>query len=88
MKVNLYIVHVGDHEWCYFVFAGSANRARSICVHHFAEEEYIDLRAYLLNKDVGGQTDVVVDCPEDDGYDRVTALGRRYMSEEESEERK
>jgi len=84
MSVNLYWVLVCD-DWGYFVFAKSANRAKSISVHHFAEEEYIDMRAYLKNKDVGGKTDVIVDCSDDDGYDRVTALGHRYMSEEEME---
>lgn len=79
-QVNLYSVVLGD-QWGYFVFAKSRNRARSLCVHHFAEEEYLDLSAYLLKKDVGGKTDVCVDCEEDEGYKRVLELGFGYREE-------
>lgn len=38
--MNLYQVYVGDHEWCYFVFSTSRNRARSIC-ELFAEKDNV-----------------------------------------------
>jgi hypothetical protein len=80
--MNLYQVYVGDHEWCYFVFSTSRNRAKSICVGHNADEEYTELGCLTLKKDVGG-IEQIVDNPEDDGYDRVTASGFGYSNEEE-----
>jgi len=47
--VNLYWVHTVDYG--YFVFAESANRAKSLCVYFNSEdEEYIGFRVRLLKK--------------------------------------
>lgn len=80
--MNLYQVYVGGYEWCYFVFSTSRNRARSICVGHTGDEEYTDLGCITLKKDVGG-VEQIIDNPDDDGYDRVMALGFDYKNKEE-----
>lgn len=81
--MNLYWVTDNDDYGAY-VFAESRNKARMMMVHHFDDEEYIDLRAYLKAKDVGGDSRVV-ECEEEKGYDRVLACGCRYATEEEWE---
>ena len=85
--VNLYWVQVGYEEfsWGYFVFATSRNRAKSICVHHFhEEEEYIDFRTRTLKKNVNMvRRDSIIDSPDDPGYGRVTELGFYYVDEKE-----
>lgn len=82
--VNLYWVNVGEHRYGYYVFASTPNKARALCVNQNSDdEEYINLRAYLRAKDVGGENNVVVDCPEDKGYPRVLAAGYYYSDAEE-----
>ena len=83
--MNLYWVSVGG-EYGYFVFSETANRARSMCVHHLTDdEEYIYLSAYLKRKDVGG-TEEIVDCEHDKSYQRVVDLGFKFMTEDEVDE--
>ena len=49
-------------------------------------EEYIHLRSQCLKKGVNIPYCLVVDCPEDDGYDLVLECGYKYMTEEEEAE--
>jgi hypothetical protein len=82
--VNLYMVYPVNAEYCYFAFASTPNKARSLCVNYLTDDEpYIDMRAYIRAKNVGGTNNTVVDSPEDKDYDRVLAAGCRYLSESE-----
>ena len=82
--MNLY--WVTDNDECgTYVFAETRNKARNMMVGWFSDEEYINLRALLLSKDVGGDSRVV-DCEHADGYDRVLALGQKYTDGEEAYE--
>ena len=59
---NLYYVSC-LYEYGCFVFAESANRAKSLCVNYFTDDEpYIDLRCRLMKHDVGGEPNIVIDC--------------------------
>jgi hypothetical protein len=81
--VNLYCVGPVNAEYSCFVFASTANKARALCVNHFSDDEaYIDMRAYLRQKNVGGQNNVIVDSDFDKDYGRVTAAGCYYSSED------
>jgi hypothetical protein len=77
--VNLYFVRPNFERYGCFVFAEKPSRAKSLCVYHsyMEDEEYTTLRAELLNKDVGGEEEVV-ECPESSGYERVVAAGHRF----------
>jgi hypothetical protein len=84
--VNLYFVRPNFERYGCFVFAEKPSRAKSLCVYHscMKDEEYTTLRAelcpcliVLLNKDVGGEEEVV-ECPESSGYERVVAAGHRF----------
>lgn len=86
-KVNLYRISVvqGDN-YCCFVFAATANKAKSLYQQmdgSYFDTEYTDLRANIVKKDVGGETDVVVDLPENEDYYRVLAAGGMYTEEDE-----
>ena len=81
--VNLYCVS-NLYDYCWFVFAETANRAKALCVNYFTDDEpYINMRAKIIKKDVGGETDIVVDSETDKDYGRVLAAGGRFLSEEE-----
>lgn len=81
--VNLYWVREYDESYGYFVFASTANKARSLCVYRNSDnEEYINLRAYLKAKNVGGKNNVVVEAEFDKDYDRVLATGNGFRSED------
>lgn len=80
--MNLYQVYPTTYDYCYFVFAKTANRAKSLCTHYnTVDEDYIDLRCRLLKKNVGGE-ETVVDHPLDKDYARVLAEGFKYIEEE------
>jgi hypothetical protein len=81
--VNLYWVNVLDEPYGYFVFASTENKAKALCVFHNSDdEEYINFRAYIIAKNVGGANNVVVDSPDDKDYGRVLATGNKYYDEE------
>jgi len=80
LTINLYRVDYLD-EHSFFVFTESRNKARALCVNRTWDERYIDLSAHLLKKDVGGDTDTVIDDPDDTGYARVLACGQHFYDE-------
>jgi hypothetical protein len=81
--VNLYWVNVVDKPYGYFVFASTANKAKTLCVYHNSDdEEYINLRAYIIARSVGGANNIVVDSSDDKDYSRVLATGNKYYDEE------
>ena len=82
--MNLYWV-CDNNEYGAYVFAETRNRARSMMVGHFYDEEYIYLKAYLKKRDVGGE-EAIVDDDTDKDYKRVTDLDFRFMTEEELDE--
>jgi len=83
--MNLYWVSV-DYEYGYFVFAETANRAKSLCTKRNDDnEKYIYLRACLKSKNVEGP-ETVVDCEDDIDYQRVLDAGCRFMNEQEMDE--
>lgn len=85
--INLYLVCPVNANYGLFVFTTTPNKARVLCTNHFTDDEpYIDMRAYVKARNVGGENNVVVDSPEDTDYERVLAAGCRLLSEEESEE--
>ena len=86
--VNLYLVSPNnDYDYGYFVFASSRGKAKSLCVgYNNPDEQYLDFRINLMAKDVGGENNIVVDCPEDDGYKRVLATGHSYREQEDNDE--
>lgn len=82
--VNLYFVHQEYAEYGCFVFASTRNKAKSLCVNHFTDDEsYIDMRSRTMAKNVGGRNNVVVDCQYDDAYKRVLDAGCEFISDEE-----
>jgi hypothetical protein len=82
--VNLYYVHQENAEYGLFVFASTHNKAKSLCVNHFTDDEpYIDMRARIMVKNVGGTSNIVVDSDMDDAYKRVLAVGCGFINEEE-----
>ena len=80
--MNLYIVDEKDSDYATYVFAETRNKARVMMIGFYWDEEYINLRARLVAKDVGGIAEVV-DNDEGEVYERLLKLGGRYESEVE-----
>ena len=82
--MNLYIVYEKTGSYCSdygtYVFAETANRAKSMMVCHYSDEQYVDLRVNLLKKDVGGKEEII---DTEEGCDRLSDLDFRYMTESE-----
>ena len=82
IHMNLYNVMDKNYEWGCFVFAPSRNRAKVLVAEHF-NEDYIHLRCKTLKKGINMDQCLIVDCPEDTGYDLVLKLGFHYPTQEE-----
>ena len=89
MVTNLYWVCLVDEDYGYFVFANSANKARSLCTYfNYENEEYIQLRAYLLVKGVMVKCEcenAIVDMQEHPLYYSVQELGYGFREDEEND---
>lgn len=83
--MNLYRVCDKHWTWCCYVFAPTRNKAKMLVANHLFEE-YIYLRSQCLKKNVAIDHCLVVDSPEDNGYDLVQQCGYRYLTEEEEAE--
>jgi hypothetical protein len=79
--INLYWVRrKGDIYIGMYVFAETPNKARAMATHEFSDDEdddYINLRAQILKKNVGGNSEIITSL-EDEGFARVLAAGYRY----------
>lgn len=71
-----------NYDWGCFVFAYTRNKAKAYVAKHF-NCEYIDMRSRLLKRGLNLSYPMIVDCPEDTGYDLVLKCGYSYMNEEE-----
>ena len=80
--MNLYQVSIINVDYCTFVFAETRNKAKYMVVNRFGQEEYCDLRAKLLKKDVGGIA-TVVEHEGDEHYSKVLGLGFGFREVEE-----
>lgn len=80
--MNLYNVMDKNYEWSCFVFAPTRNKAKCMVADHLFQD-YIDLRCRLLRRGLNTPLPLVVDCPEDTGYDLILKCGYSYMNEEE-----
>ena len=83
--MNLYFVTDCCYESGAFVFAESGNKAKSMMVNHFSDDEpYTYWRYQTLVKNVdekqGGK---IIDYYDDDGYDYVQQLGFEFKEETE-----
>jgi hypothetical protein len=79
--VNLYWVQHPEADYGEYVFAETPGKAKSLARRDILDDDYTELRARIVKKDVGGEPQA---C--DDDCDRLKALGVRYMTEEEMSE--
>ena len=86
--MNLYKV-MPNHEYTYFVFAPTRNKAKVACVgFNHEDERYVDMRCHTLVKDIPCfsyddlGTVCVIDKPSGSAYDIVKELGFSFDDEE------
>ena len=83
--MNLYRVYGFDDVSCCFVFDTSRGRAKARGARYF-DCEYTNMRCQILAHGVNVPYPMLVDSPDDDGYEYVLKCGHRYATEEEMEE--
>ena len=75
--MNLYKVYPFGDEWCCYVFAETRNKAKTMLVHYFTnDDEYIDYGCKTVKKNVGGEPEV---CDGD--CERLVVCGVKYNNE-------
>lgn len=62
--MNLYKVMPITYDWCCYIFAETRNKAKSMLVGHFDDDnKYIDFRCETIKKNVDGNSQICdVDC--------------------------
>jgi hypothetical protein len=75
--MNLYFVYPYNDEWCCYVFAETRNKAKTMILHYFTDDDYyIDYGCRIIYKNVDGISEV---CDED--CERLKLYGIKYNNE-------
>lgn len=82
MSLNLYMVLDSQYDWCCFAFDVSRNKAKMRVAEHFGCD-YTEMRCKTLKKGVNVAIPMLVDHPDEKGYDLVKQCGYEYKEEED-----